>query len=310
MPTALDGGAAWCKKGGSKKGGSKRGAQKGVLANIQRSGETASGACDSILRGVGGQCTEVCGTAEQWPVWYGRIYRVLTAFCNHMVLLPWYSHGTALPRRARGTPSWSCGSRCRTHWAAHGSPGHPSVGFLRHGTVEYSQGTHRVLTGYSQGTHTGSGSDGPVCNSAWAWAHGTQCSACVRHHGVYFKVGERHRTEGDLACDARRVLTGYSRAEYRVHRRSALVRAHCGGCLIRLIALRQTLRVRRVRSADTRADQRRRHQPADARADDLCTHARADLIADVFRRCAAHIHSTEPFDVAGPVPWSDSTVLP
>jgi hypothetical protein len=35
---------------------------------------------------------------------------------------------------------------------------------------------------------------------------------------------------GYLACDARRVLDGYSRAEYRAHRRSAPVRPHCGCC--------------------------------------------------------------------------------
>ncbi len=55
----------------------------------------------------------------------------------------------------------------------------------------------------------------------------------------------------------------------------------------------QTARVCGVRSADTRADQRRRHQPAHARADgatdvvgaDLCADAIADVIADISRRC-------------------------
>ncbi len=61
---------------------------------------------------------------------------------------------------------------------------------------------------------------------AWAWANGTQCSACVWPHGVYSCVGERHRTEGDLACAARRVLAGYSRAECRAHI-SAPVRNAC-----------------------------------------------------------------------------------
>ncbi len=93
----------------------------------------------------------------------------------------------------------------------------------------------RVLTRYSRGTHAGSGSDGPVCTAALAWVHGTQCSACVRHDGVYSKVGERHRTEGDLACAARRVLDGYSRAEYRAHR-SAPVRQHCG-CVLSAYAM-------------------------------------------------------------------------
>ena len=88
----------------------------------------------------------------------------------------------------------------------------------------------RVLTRYSQGTHTV-----PLCTAAWSWADVTQCSACVRHHGVYSKVGERHRTEGDLACDARRVLDGYSTAEYRAHR-SAPVRQHCG-CVLSAYAM-------------------------------------------------------------------------
>jgi hypothetical protein len=42
------------------------------------------------------------------------------------------------------------------YWrAVHGSPGHPTVGFVRHGTVEYSRGTHTVLTGYSRGQWIG-----------------------------------------------------------------------------------------------------------------------------------------------------------
>ncbi len=130
-----------------------------------------------------------------------------------------------------------------------------------------------VLTGYSHGTHAGSGSDGPVCNAAFSRAHGTQCSsACVRHHRVDSWVGERHRTKGDLARGARRVLDGYSTAEYRVHR-SAPVRQHCGCCLV--TATHSDCTRVRVRSADTRADgharadQRRRHQPTHARADDV-----------------------------------------
>jgi hypothetical protein len=92
--------------------------------------------------------------------------------------------------------------------------------------------------------------------------------------------------------------------------RSALVCAPDTLWLLRVFGLPHgRCTVVRVRSADTCADQPRRHQPADARADDLRAHARADLIADVFRRCAAHIHSTEPSNVAGPVPRSDSTVL-
>jgi hypothetical protein len=130
----------------------------------------------------------------------GEVHLSFTSFIR-------YSHGTAPPRRARGTPSGACRSLCGTQRAVHGSVGHPGVGFGLDGAV------CRVLTGYSQGTHTG-----PLV---------TQCSACVSHHGVYSWVGERHRTEGDLACDARRVLDGYSKAGYRAHR-SAPVRPHCG----------------------------------------------------------------------------------
>ncbi len=155
------------------------------------------------------------------------------------------------------------------YWrAVHGSPGHPSVWFMRHSTVEFSQGTHRVLTGY----HATRAVDrtvrcapppgrGPTARSA---AHVCGTTACT------FKVGERHRTEGDLACDARRVLDGHSRAEYRVHR-SAPVRQHCGFCLVTVLHCTCV----RVHSADTRsdgharADQRRRHPPAHARAE-LC----------------------------------------
>jgi hypothetical protein len=102
--------------------------------------------------------------------------------------------------------------QCTAVW---GTPAYGSCGMAL-------SSAHWVLTGYSDGTHTG-----PLCTAAWSWADGMQCSACVRHHGVYSWVGERHRTAGDLACDARRVLDGYSRAEYRAHR-SAPVRTHCG----------------------------------------------------------------------------------
>jgi hypothetical protein len=103
--------------------------------------------------------------------------------------------------------------QCTAVW---GTPAYGSCGMAL-------SSAHWVLTGYSDGTHTG-----PVCTAAKSWAHATQCSACVRHHGVDSKVGERHRTEGGLACDARRVLDGYSSTEYRAHR-SAPVRQHCGG---------------------------------------------------------------------------------
>jgi hypothetical protein len=109
---------------------------------------------------------------------------------------------------------------------------------------------------------------GPTARSA---AHVCRTTACT------LKVGERHRTEGDLACAARRVLDGYSRAECRAHRRSAPVRQHCG-CLV-AVTHSHCARVR-VRSADarsdSRADQRRRHQPADV-GTDLRADARAEL---------------------------------
>ncbi len=160
-------------------------------------------------------------------------------------------------QRSGETASGSCGSICGVLAGSARQSGAPDR--------RVCAAWHcRVLAGYSRGTHAGSGSDGPVCTAAGSWAHGTQCSACVRHHGVYSCVGERHRTEGDLACAARRVLDGYSRAEYRVHR-SAPVRQHCGGCLL-AVTHSDCTRVR-VRSADTRADQRRRHEPAHARAE-------------------------------------------
>ncbi len=62
------------------------------------------------------------------------------------------SHGTAPPRRAREAPSGACRSLCGTQRAVHGSVGHPSVWFVRNGTVECSQGTHRVIIGYSHGS--------------------------------------------------------------------------------------------------------------------------------------------------------------
>ncbi len=86
-----------------------------VLTSFQRSGETASAACGSncaVLRAV-------LGTTEQWPLWYGRIYRVLTA--RHL----WDAvHGTA------------CGA-------------HQSMvlrGMALSGTLRYSHGTQRVIT--------------------------------------------------------------------------------------------------------------------------------------------------------------------
>ena len=66
--------------------------------------------------------------------------------------------------------------------AVHGSPGHPSVEFVRHGTVEYSQGTRRVLTGYSRGQWIGRSGvhhrliRGPTARSA---AHVCGPTACT-----------------------------------------------------------------------------------------------------------------------------------
>jgi hypothetical protein len=69
----------------------------------------------------------------------------------------------------------------------------------------------RMLVAVSVG-HSGQ------CTALW----GTPRVGFVRHG----TVGERHRTEGDLACDARRILDGYSRAECSA-RRSVPVRQHC-----------------------------------------------------------------------------------
>ncbi len=54
--------------------------RKGVFMGTQRSGEAASGSCGSV-------CGSAC-TPQEWPVWYGSTYRVLTA-CS-----PGYSRRT------------------------------------------------------------------------------------------------------------------------------------------------------------------------------------------------------------------------
>ncbi len=152
---------------------------------------------------------------------------------------------------------------------------------------QYLRGTHGVLTGYSRGTHgvltravdrtvrcAPPPGRGPTARSA---AHVCGTTAC------YLKVGERHRTEGDLACDARRALAGHSPGT----RRPSTARTEAHPSVSTAAAARVTVthsdyaRVR-VRSADARADgharanQRRRHQPAHARAD-LRADARAEL---------------------------------
>ncbi len=238
--------AARVLKKGAQKGGFKLGITKGILKKgLKRSGETASGSCGRICAVYGGQCTALrcsaqrsngpCGTVvcigysrgthttgaltggsgwrllcitrEHTRVCTGtarvlrqkRTSRVLTAYSRVL------TRYCATPPSSRHSFVCLWQSQCDTS-SVHGSPGHPRVWFAWHGTVEYSKGIHTVLTGYSRSTHKGSGSDGPVCTAAWAWAHGTQCSACVRHHGVYSKVGERHRTAGTWLA----LLAGYS----------------------------------------------------------------------------------------------------
>jgi hypothetical protein len=169
------------------------------------------------------------------------------------------------------------------YWRAlHGSPGHPSVEFVRHGTVEYSWGTHRVLTRAVDRTVRCATPPGfrPTARSV---AHVCGTTACTLRW-----VSGIARRGTWLA-----MLAGYSTGTRRpsTARRSAPVRQHCGGCLV--TATHSHCARVRVRSADTRADghgradQHRRHQPAHACADgtaDVCD-IRADLIADVFRRC-------------------------
>jgi hypothetical protein len=104
-------------KGVLKKGHSTTGLQRDTQKGMKRSGETASGARGRLCAVYGGQCTP-----EQWPVWYGRMYRVLTA----------YSHDWSSHRRLR--LAYCCASLASTRaWAA---------------TEGYSQGTHRVLPRY------------------------------------------------------------------------------------------------------------------------------------------------------------------
>jgi hypothetical protein len=70
-------------RGYSTRGTQKAALKKGVLKKgYSKSGiheystkETASGSCGSIAAGSARQCE---AHSEQWPVWYGRMYRVLT----------------------------------------------------------------------------------------------------------------------------------------------------------------------------------------------------------------------------------------
>ncbi len=115
------------RKGILKRGYSKRVIQtrdyKGMLKKgMKRSGETASGARGRICAVYGGQCT-----TEQWPVWYGRMYRVLT---------PHSRNGFPVRRLRR--------AYCRASLVSTRA----CAPALRVGC------DRRVLTGYSQGTPT------------------------------------------------------------------------------------------------------------------------------------------------------------
>ena len=153
------------------------------------------------------------------------------------------------------------------HWrAVHGSPGHPSVGFMRHGTVEYSRGTHRVLTRAVDRTVRCATppARGPTARSA---AHVCGTTACTLG-----RVSGIARRGTGLAM--RRVLAGYSTGTPRPS--TARTEAHPSAstaAAARVTVTHSDCARVRVRSADTRADgharadQPRRHQPADARAE-------------------------------------------
>ncbi len=221
------------------------------------------------------------------PLWRGTI-----GYSRAPHRAPGYYSGTHAVHRPRqvGARRWGASGNISQRSASRGS-----VYKGTHG------GTHGVLTGvlivYSHRTHgqrigrsngevlvmDGSGSTG--------WCIAPRRARCC---GGYLTV---------RYC---RGLDGYSPrpphpSEYRMQSRAHL-------CVLRVlfgIGLRHARRaVVRVRSADTRADQPRRHQPAHALADLLRTDLRADVIADVSRRCALRaLDPAESSDGAGPAPW-------
>ena len=173
-------------------------------------------------------------------------------------MLTWY----CAPRPStRG----SFGGSSQSVWHAAGSArqcgGTPSVGFVRDGAVEcsqgYSHGTHRVLTRVRWAPPPGRG---PTARSA---AHVCGTTACtlrwasgIARRGTWLAMLAGYSTG----------TPGPSTACTEAHP-SASTAAAARGTLIAL-ALCALLRVRSADArSDTRADQRRRHQPADARAE-------------------------------------------
>jgi hypothetical protein len=122
------------------------------------------------LRDIGGQCVAVFCTPQEWPVWYGSIYRVLTA-CSRGThgVLTGYSRGTqrectgarasvgrvlhevrvrVLTWAVRAPPNRSDSAFSRGGSNHQRSLAHRGVGVVWCGTSRYSQGTHGVLKQY------------------------------------------------------------------------------------------------------------------------------------------------------------------
>ena len=169
----------------------------------------------------------------------------------------------------------SFGGSSQSVWHAAGSArqcgGTPSVGFVRDGAVEcsqgYSHGTHRVLTRVRCAPPPGRG---PTAPSA---AHVCRTTACTLRwvSGIALR-GTWLAMLAGYSTGTRRPSTARTEAHPSLPTAAAAAR---GTCIA--LPLHAFYRVRSADArSDTRADQRRRHQPADAR-DDVRADARAEL---------------------------------
>ncbi len=201
------------------------GFQKGVLTNIQRSGETASGSCGRL--------------AEYWRAVHGGLGHPSVEFVRHGTVeyspgTPAYSQRTqgyslvltrrCAPRRSgRGPTShntWQCVAPPRaaalrmsaTYGYSHGTQGalprycaprrvrdtplrsfcsicgaHEEVWFVWLGTVEYSQGTSRYSHRPSWAVYRTAG-----CFTAFGGTTGCSLLRGVSHRGVLYRVLTAH----------------------------------------------------------------------------------------------------------------------
>ncbi len=141
------------KKGGSKKGGLKRGTQKGVLASIQRSGETARGSC-------GRNCGALPGSARHCAAQRSSGPCGMDAYIGYSRRSAITRYSRVLPRYCAPPPSTRHSFVCSWQplWGALGSARQctaPERRVCAAWRCRVLTGYSRVLTGYSRGQWIG-----------------------------------------------------------------------------------------------------------------------------------------------------------